>query len=171
MYYVLIKGKRDDADLEELLSFSRFIEKNKIKKLEKWHFTNQEVNFNNYIYRKSDAYTPIWHYINYAKGCRSCEVWKLDGIIKDDKTLIQYLKSDYCGVIFESDLSHLESFVRLRIGFNAVTKISKLTKKSLHHIDSNELAKLNDFIKDRVDDLNNNISSTAITFLRREFSE
>jgi hypothetical protein len=167
--YLLIKGQRSSTDVELILSIATFLSPSKIRKLDSWVLTKNEVNFNNFINRTPTTCLPIWHYKNYVKGCRNCDVWLLDGNIKTDKTIRDYLNDDYCGSIDEGELSKIEMYVRAQISLNAINKSVATIEKHLNHIDDQEKAALLIFLDQRRTSLTIQLKSMQSNFLRRNF--
>jgi len=169
MHYVLIKGQQRRTDVSTRLALATFIPEVKINQLQKWYFSHQESAYSRQVNRKLTPCVPIWHYINYVKGCRFCGIWAVNGVISSDKNLITYFKEKYCGIVNPSDLAMIEAYVRVRIKMNAIGSVRGKLARSFSHIDSDELDLLNNHLDSREAALRTSIATTPTSMLRRNF--
>jgi len=169
MHYVLIKGQQGPSAVLTKLTLATFIPEGKINQLQRWRFSHQSLQYSDYVNRKLTPCVPIWHYINYVKGCRFCDVWAVDGVISSDKTLIKYFKANYCGIIDPEDLALIEAYVKTRIKINGIKSVRGKLARSFSHIDSVELSLLNNHLDSREAALRTSITTTPTSMLRRNF--
>jgi len=169
MHYVLIKGQQRRTDVSTRLALATFVSEATIKQLPSWYFSHQRSQYLGYINPEPTPCVPIWHYINYVKGCRFCEIWAVDGVISSDKNLITYFKEKYCGIVNPSDLAMIEAYVRVRIKINAIGSVRGKLARSLSYIDSDELSLLNNHLDSREAVLRTSIADTPTSMLRRNF--
>ena len=166
MNYVLIKGQQGPSAVSTKLTLATFIPEGKINQLQRWRFSHQSLQYSDYVNRKLTPCVPIWHLINYIKGCRYCDVWAVDGVISSDKTLIKYFKANYCGIIDSEDLALIEAYVKTRIKMNGIKSVRGKLSRSFTHIDPDELSLLNNHLDFRDVALSNSLGSPS-SYLRR----
>ena len=169
MHYVLIKGQHGRSDVSTRLAFATFVAEAKINKLQSWYFSHKSSHYFGYVNKRPTPCVPIWHYINYVKGCRFCDVWVVDGVISSDKNIITYFKEKYCGIVNPSDLPFIEAYVKARVRINAIKSVRGKVSRSFTHIDPDELDLLNKHLDSRESALRTSIATTPTSMLRRNF--
>ena len=169
MHYVLIKGQRCRSDVSTGLALATFVSEAKINQLQRCYFSHKSSHYFGYDKRPPTPCMPIWHLINYVKGCRFCDVWAVDGVISSDKNLITYFKEKYYGIVNPSDPSFIESYLKAQVRINAIKSIRGKVSRSFSHIDSDELTLLNNHLDSREAALRTSIATTPTSMLRRNF--
>jgi hypothetical protein len=170
MNYLLIKDSSDEKLVKEIISLATFISIDNIHKLEPWcYISKKSYVLSSYIRRPQTEDLPIWHFKHYLHGARDCDVWRVDGSVRTDLMLIQYLGKSYMGTVSKALLKEVTAFVDQRVKVNALSHMKRKLNDYCKYCESEEFEWVIQQIDSRMSDVSINAVGNARNLVLRKF--